>query len=163
MIRSFIEKVLIMILAAVIVIITTVTVIVFTTSRDSIGQSFRRADPTPKEVMRQSKKAKLDAYNEIGEIRTETKADTQDSRGVTLLVKPWFSYPGGDTALYEELCQKNRLFRSLISEYFTRYTYNQLKSMGEDTIKEQLSDIVNKQLIMGTITSIYFEKLIYFE
>jgi len=161
---NFVEKFLILILIVVVTIIATTTIYVFATSKENIGKSYRKADPSPQKVVKQSKKTqKLEAYTELGDIRTVTKAPLTSSRGTTVLITPWFSYQGDDKAFYEELNQKSRLFRSLISEYFTQYTYEELKSKGEDSIKQDILRMINNQLVLNSITAVYFEKFIFFE
>ena len=163
MTQRFIEKILTLILITVIITIALVTLIVFTTSKDSIGLSYRKSDPSPQKVIRSAPKENLNAYTEIGEIRTVTKPEENMSRGSTVLLKPWFSYEGEDKSLYEELVQKNRLFTSMIAEYFTKYTRQDLKDKGEDNIKSEIKNLINDQLVLGRIREVFFEQYIYFE
>ncbi|MBP5174723.1 MAG: flagellar basal body-associated FliL family protein, partial [Treponema sp.] len=83
--------------------------------------------------------------------------------GTLLIVSPWFSYPEGDIQLFEEIAQKDRLIKTIISNYFMSYTKSDLISKGEKKIKEELRDQINDQLVLGKINSVYFDQYIFFD
>lgn len=151
--------------ASIAVLILFGTAVVLVTKSKENGAAYRHSDPTPQKVINRSQKknAKVAAYNSIGEIRTVTKRADEDSNGVTMVVIPWFSYPDGDTALYEELVQKTRQFQSIFMEYFSSYTRAELIQKGETVIKDELKDKINSELVLGEITDIYFSDYMFFE
>ncbi|MBQ3799151.1 MAG: flagellar basal body-associated FliL family protein, partial [Treponema sp.] len=107
-------------------------------------------------------KQSVSAYTELGQIRAVTKS-AGDQGGVLLVVSPWFSYPSSDIQLYEELAQKERQAKSLIIGYFSSYTKEQLLGMGEQKVKDGIRDKINEQLVMGQISSVYFDDYMFFE
>lgn len=133
--------------------------------RKSRGQAYRMADPSPEKVINLSKKksSKLAAYNSIGQMRPVTKPEGSGDSGTLLIVSPWFSYPEGDIQLFEEIAQKDRLIKTIISNYFMSYTKSDLISKGEKKIKEELREQINNQLVLGKINSVYFDQYIFFD
>ena len=96
-------------------------------------------------------------------MRQTTKTEDAGDPGTLLIVSPWFSYPDGDIQLYEELSQKDRLIKTIISNYFMSYTKGELIDKGEKKIKEELKEQINNQLVMGKITTVYFDQYIFFD
>ena len=133
--------------------------------RKTQGQAYRKADPSPEKVINLSKKKskKLAAYNSLGQMRPVTKPEKNGEQGSLLIVSPWFSYPDGDVELFEEISQKDRLIKTIISNYFMSYTKTELIGKGEKKIKEDLKEQINSQLIMGKINAVYFDSYIFFD
>ena len=96
-------------------------------------------------------------------MRPMTKPEPNDETGSVMVVTPWFSFPDGDTPLYEEISQKDRLIKNIIFEYFTTHTKSELLQTGEKTIKEELTEQINEQLVMGKITKLYFDEYQFFK
>ena len=141
------------------------TAIALVNPQRKLEAGYRRADPTPQKVINKSKKknAAVAAYTSIGEIRTVTKREDNQANGTVMVIIPWFSYPEGDTVLYEELVQKTRQFRSIFTEYFSSNTKGELFQKGEDVIKEELKERINEELVLGDITDIYFSDYLFFD
>ena len=126
---------------------------------------YRRSDPTPQKVINRSKrsKSKVTTFNELGQMRPITRAESDEEAGCVMVVTPWFSFPDDDTPLYEEISQKDRLIKSIINDYFTTHTKSELLSIGEKQIKEELTEQINEQLVMGKITKLYFDEYQFFQ
>lgn len=162
---SLFSKVLIVAIFAVVVVVIFGTAIAFVSKKASPGDEYRKSDPTPQKVinMSQKKSDKVAAYTLLGEIRAVTKAPDSSSAGTVLVVTPWFSYPDGDTVLFEELSDKTRKFKTIIAQYFSEHTVNELHSIGEKKVKEDLLHLVNAELVLGKITAVYFDDYVFFE
>ena len=159
------NRVLLALLLALVVILVCGTAVGLVNGKNRQGTQYRRADPSPQKVMSSSSKSdqKLDAYTELGQIRTVTKAEEGEAGGIRLVVSPWFSYQSGDTALFEELAQKNRQEKSIIMNYFSGYTEKELLAKGERNVKEELCSLINEQLVLGKIKNVYFDQYLFFE
>ena len=162
---SSLEKVLALIAAALGIIIVAGTVIHFALGHNSPSENLRKADPAPQKVINLSKRSgdQLDAYTELTQIRAVTKPSSENGSGTLVIISPWFSYPAGDTVLYEELSQKDRQEKSIITEYFAKYTAEELHKKGEQTVKTELTNLINEQLVLGKIRGVYFSEYIFFE
>ena len=163
--KQTLPKILTLIAAALIIIIAAGTIISLATRKTPVADSWRQADPTPQKVINLSKKKgeHLAAYTQLGQIRAVTKPASEDSNGTLLVISPWFSYPEGDTVLFEELAQKERQEKAIIMEYVSRYTADELRQKGEKAVKDDLCHAINEQLVLGKITGIYFNDYIFFE
>lgn len=141
------------------------TGILFIAFNKNAENQYRRNDPTPQKVINRSKKSKskVTTYNELGQMRPITRAPSETEAGTVMVVTPWFSFPDDDTPLYEEISQKDRLIKSIIFEYFTTHTKEELLLTGEKKIKEELTDQINEQLVMGKITKLYFDEYQFFQ
>jgi flagellar basal body-associated protein FliL len=64
---------------------------------------------------------------------------------------------------YEELCTKTRSLKSIIVSYFSGQTKAQLQKKGESTVKAQLRNLLNKELVLGKIDALYFGEYLFFE
>ncbi len=158
------NRILLIILIALIVIFVGGTAVSIAKNGGEIKSKYRHADPTPKQVINTSLKtnSRLSAYTDVGQIRTVTKGS--DSRtGILLLVSPWFSYQANDTALFEELAQKDKLEKSIIIGFFSEYTKDELLAMGEQKIKEDIKNRINNELVLGKIKDVYFDQYLFFE
>lgn len=131
------------------------------------GQNLRNADPAPGEVVNMSapKDGKLAAFTGLGRLRTVTKPDSskKNDTGTPVVITPWFTYPEGDTAFYEELARKSKLLAAVFSQYFANYTERQLRTRGEEQIKKEITDELNARLSLGKISGVYFTEYIFLE
>ncbi|EPF25228.1 hypothetical protein HMPREF1221_02313 [Treponema socranskii subsp. paredis ATCC 35535] len=164
--QSILNRVLAVIaflLAAAIVIGTLVS---FALKKAHPGKNIRTPDPSPLAVssMNAPDNTKLDAFTGLGRLRAATKPDPKKSTGGTpVVVTPWFSYPAGDRAFYEELSQKSTIMRAVITEYFLKYTEDELLSRGEEKIKADLLTALNERLSLNKIQAIYFSDYLFIE
>jgi len=150
-------------LAAVILIGTGIS---FALKKAHPGKNIRTPDPSPLSVSSMSApdNTKLDAFTGLGRLRAATKPDPKKSTGGTpVVVTPWFSYPAGDRAFYEELSQKSTIMRAVITEYFSKYTEDELLSQGEEKIKADLLTALNERLSLNKIQAIYFSDYLFIE
>ncbi len=141
------------------------TVVAFTKNKAEIGTRYRHADPTPKQVISASLStdSKLSAYTDLGQIRVVTKSPDKGHTGTLIIVSPWFSYPSSDTPLFEELAQKSQKEKSIIVNYFGQKTRQELLTMGEQAVKKELKERINNELVLGTITNVYFDQYLFFD
>ena len=160
---SRLPKILSVVLMVVVVGFVSTGILFIAFNRNAENQ-YRRNDPTPQKVVNRSKgKSKVTTYNELGQMRPVTKAEADEESGSAMVVTPWFSFPDDDTPLYEEISQKDRLIKNIIFEYFTTHTKSELLSTGEKRIKEELTDQINEQLVMGKISKLYFDEYQFFK
>lgn len=145
-------------------VLITVTAVRFRTSADKIGLDYRKADPPPAKVVARSTRQKsgaVDSFTELGRLRALTKPNPDTGDATVVIVSPWFSYPAGDTVLFEEMSQKDRQLKSLVLEYFSSMTEDELRLHGENKIKDDLKAAVNSNLVLGKITAVYFDEYIF--
>lgn len=157
--------ILLIIAIGLIITIFLTTGIYFAFGSHKAGEDLRKSDPSPQKVINLSYKTQdhVSAFTEMGQIRIITKAPSESESGTMLIVSPWFSYPEGDTVFFEELSQKHLQLKAIIAEYFSTHTKNQLFTIGEPTIKNELKDQINEMLVLGQIRDIYFDQYIFFE
>ena len=126
------------------------------------GADLRKDDPTPQE--REAARGAQDrtAFTELGRLRTATAPD-ENERRTLIIVTPWLEYTGGDATFYEELSNKLRSVRAIITTYFSGFTKEQLLAQGEQAVKQQLLARINEQLVLGSITAIYFNDYQFLE
>ena len=74
---------------------------------------------------------------------------------------PWFSYQKGDEQFFEELSKKSSIIKSIIVQYFSLYTEEELQSLSETEIKTEITAQINQHLILGQIENIYFSEYIF--
>lgn len=160
---SPLNKALLTLIAAAVIFIVAGTAVALTKNRTP-GADYRKADPEPKEVINMSKEknAKVAAYTQLGEIRAVCKSEDGEQKGTLVLVRPWFSYPDGDTVLFEELSDKARKLKVIFSDYFASHTETELRVLGETKVKEELCRLINAELVLGKISSVYFDVYIFF-
>ncbi|MBO4320551.1 MAG: flagellar basal body-associated FliL family protein [Treponema sp.] len=161
---SKLPKILSIALMVVVVAFLSTGILFIAFNRNAENQ-YRRNDPTPQKVINKSKRSKsaVTTYNELGQMRPITKAESDEEAGSVMVVTPWFSFPDDDTPLYEEISQKDRLIKSIILEYFTTHTKSELLATGEKKIKEEITEQINDQLVMGKITQLYFDEYQFFQ
>ena len=142
------------------------TLVSFALKKAHPGKNIRTPDPSPLAVSSMSApdNTKLDAFTGLGRLRTATKPDPKKATaGTPVVVTPWFSYPAGDRAFYEELSQKSTIMRAVITEYFSKYTEDELLSRGEEKIKADLLAALNERLSLNKIQAIYFSDYLFIE
>lgn len=159
---SALPRILFFILLFVVAFFVVGTGIAFAVKKGNLGHEYRHAEPSPEQVVNRSLKSSTKLKtSRLGQLRISTAGDTEDDKAI-LCVSPWLSYPDNDVQLFEEIFQKERLFKSIISSYFSGKSKKQLLSIGEKKIKEELRQQINSQLILGKITAIYFDDYIFF-
>mgnify|MGYP003299529450 CR=1 FL=1 len=156
------------------------TVIFFATRKARPGIDLRRPEPMPtvEEQISRSKAAANQnessqgtpppgdgsgAYTSLGQIRATTMADPQTDTTALVIVEPWFSYANEDVAFVEELSNKRQKIRSIFLQLFATHTFQQLRSMGEAQVKALLLESINRELIFGKISAIFFEEYLFLE
>jgi len=127
------------------------------------GMNLRRSDPASVEQIKGADD-NLSAFKEFTTLRIITMPN-EDSQGNAsiLVVTPWLSYEGSDSAFYEELVSRKRLFTSFFVEYFSSRSKNALLSIGEKNIKQELLDKFNSELRLGQLSAIYFDDYIFLD
>lgn len=157
--RVSVNSALYMVLFTLLAVILIGTLVVFATRNANPGKNLRQSDPVP-----QTLAEGFSSFTEIGQIRAATAVSSTDGEGqATVIVQPWFSYENNDTAFHEELFGKRRKIRSIITDYFSTHTYQQLRKNGEGIVKAEILSAVNKELVMGKISAIYFEEYLFLE
>ena len=127
------------------------------------GQAYRRSDPTSVSQAGEAA-ANLKEFKEFGTLRIRLLPDENSKEpAAVLVVTPWLSYDGGDSAFYEELVAKKRLFSSYIMEFFSTKSKNALLSSGEKEAKRALLERMNGQLSFGKISALYFDDYIFLD
>ena len=63
----------------------------------------------------------------------------------------------------EELFTKKAQFKTIVMDFFSHRTARQVKAMGEDLLKSQLLDLLNQELVLGSISGIFFDNYLFFE
>ena len=116
---------------------------------------YRKID-NPTEIQ---KNIEYSLFSDFGRLRTYT-CDTQQ---IPVVILPFLSYKSENTFLYEELCQKQRKIKSIILQYFTQKTQEELFSLGEEKVKLEILTQINDELSMGNIESIFFEEYLFLE
>jgi len=151
------NRILVCIAGGIFLLIAGGTFFVFITQRAAPGKNMRKADPSPAELHTGN------VCNDFGQIRTVTKPEHTTGNGVTLVVSPWIAWTGNDTAFHEELVQKSRKIKSIITAYFTEYTEKELIERGENSVKADLLHKINNELVLGKISAVYFSEYIFLE
>ena len=67
----------------------------------------------------------------------------------------------GYEQFFEELSKKSAIIKSIIVQYFSLYTEEELQSLSETEIKTELTMQINQHLILGQIENIYFSEYIF--
>ncbi|NLK45704.1 MAG: hypothetical protein GX297_03515 [Treponema sp.] len=150
------QKVLLSFCALVFAIAVFVTAWVMTSHPERIGAGLRKIDPPPVKVEKKLA-GKATVYSDIGRLR----AITSDIPPVSLVVTPFFTFPSTDEAFFEELVQKKRRLRSIILDYFTLHSKNELLTMGDTKVKQELIEKLNAELMLGKIDVLYFSEYIF--
>jgi flagellar basal body-associated protein FliL len=139
------------------------TAIAFGTGKAHLGAGLRRSEEMPSQPEVRGIDGKTTAYTALGQIRAATRPESPDAAGGVVSVTPWFSYPAGDAALNEELFQKTRQLKSVVTAYFSRHTLRELRGLGEEAVKRELTQAINECLVLGAVTQVYFDDYVFFE
>ena len=115
--------------------------------------------PSPESVQALDKNGETAIFAELGLLRLSTS----DSPSLTVVISPFFPYPVTDLAFREELVRKTGSLRSVFTGWFGSHTASEIKALGEKELKKQLLDKMNSYLVLGQITTLYFEEYIIFE
>ncbi len=144
-----INKVLQAIIIILVSLITAVTIEVKLSSQSSVISEL--TESKKKELMQKNNSA----FYEVGQVRLFTKKISDDDHTV-LVCTPWLEYENYDNTFYEEINIKGRSIKSVITNYFINYSEHDLRTKGEQEIKETLIKQINNLLIMGEIKNLYF-------
>ena len=126
------------------------------------GVAYRRSDPQNAEEIKNG--AEQTQFKEFGTLRARLLPNegTKEA-GSVLLLTPWLSYESTDSAFYEELASKKKMFSAYFLEFFSSRSKNALLSIGEKEIKKRLLEKFNSQLSLGKISAIYFDDYIFLD
>ncbi|MCR4715458.1 MAG: hypothetical protein K5751_13900 [Treponemataceae bacterium] len=98
-------------------------------------------------------------FDGIGTLRLSTC----DEEPVPIVLSVYFYYPTDDSLYYEELSTKTRSLKAIVTNYFAGQTKEQLQKRGESTVKAQLKNLLNKELVLGKIDALYFGEYLFFD
>ncbi len=154
------QRVLAYLCLVIIAVTGIVTVAAFTSNPHRLSK--KTAEPTllpsrPAEVPQSLEN--LETFTLLGVLRTGTR----DDPSIPVVVEPWFHYDSSDVPFYQELQQKSRKIRTVVTDYFPRYTKEELQRMGEQTVKEQLLTAINSLLVLGKIERLYFNDFAFLD
>jgi flagellar FliL protein len=147
------------VLFLIVVVIVLGTVVAFASKQAEPGADLRRSEKMPESTGTQNSGT---AYMSLGQMRVSTLPPDANSDGELVIVTAWFSYPAGDSAFAEEIFQKTRKIKSVVTDYFPRHTKKELLEMGEDAVKKELAQNINAELVLGAIENLYFDDYIFF-
>ncbi len=156
------NKILPLVAAGIAAAIILGTIIAFASGKRP-GVAYRRSDPQSAQEIK-GNAGEQTQFKEFGTLRARllpnegTKED-----GSILLLTPWLSYESTDSAFYEELVSKKKMFSAYFLEFFSSRTKNALLSIGEKEIKRLLLEKFNSQLSLGKISAIYFDDYIFLD
>jgi flagellar FliL protein len=146
------QKLLVFSLFVIIGLMLIITIIAFASGKASLGKNMRKADPSPDQFT--SDEAVFTGFQQL-------RFATSDNPPVPVIITPYFTYQNGDTELNEELNMKMRHFRTVFSDYFSAHTQQELLELGEQTIKAELTEQINSELVLGKIKNLYFSEYIF--
>ncbi len=152
------DKLFLLAVGIIVIVVLFGTAIAFVSGSASPGGNLRRQDPSPTTITN-TPNSKTSVYSQIGALR----CSTSDDPAIPLVVSPYFPYPSNDVAFYEEMFKKNLKLRSLITSYFENFTQKELLEIGEQNIKQELITIINAELVLGSIDTLYFAEYIFLE
>ena len=159
-VEKLIFKILSLCVAILLALIVSGTIIAFATGKAKPGSGMRNIDPLPQRI---AEKAADISFTEYERLRTLTKPADLNSNGSPVIISPWISYKSGDKSFYEELTQKNRKIQTIITDYFASHTKQELLNLKENTIKAEILQNINKELVLGKIQAIYFKEYIFLD
>lgn len=131
------------------------------TPQEQIIQAQKTQQQTQSEASKTS--GEFGTYTSLGQIRASTMPDPETTTTALVLVEPWFSYTSEDPAFQEELDAKRQNIHSILLQFFSNHSYQQLRAMGEELVKSQLQESINEELSLGSISALYFESYLFFE
>lgn len=149
-----INRILFILLGIIVFVIILISLFHFLYKTNNTNK-YRKID-NPTEIQ---KNIEYSLFSDFGRLRTYT-CDTQQ---IPVVILPFLSYKSENTFLYEELCQKQRKIKSIILQYFTQKTQEELFSLGEEKVKLEILTQINDELSMGNIESIFFEEYLFLE
>ena len=149
-----INRILFILLGIIVFVIILISLFHFLHKTNNTNK-YRKID-NPTEIQ---KNIEYSLFSDFGRLRTYT-CDTQQ---IPVVILPFLSYKSENTFLYEELCQKQRKIKSIILQYFTQKTQEELFSLGEEKVKLEILTQINDELSMGNIESIFFEEYLFLE
>lgn len=154
------QKVLIYILIAIVVSIIALTVILAATGSLAKlgGKSGQNGYASVTGEVSGEDDYDFAVFDGIGTLRLSSC----DDEPVPIVLSVYFYYPTNDSLYYEELCTKTRSLKAVISGYFAGQTVAQLQKRGESTVKAQLRNLLNKELVLGKIDELYFGEYLFF-
>jgi flagellar basal body-associated protein FliL len=150
------QKILIYILIALAVSIVSLTIILAVSG--SIDKARTNGMPVPTE----DPQLGIDDYAVFDGIGT-LRLSTCDEEPVPIVLSVYFYYPTDDSLYYEELSTKTRSLKAIVTNYFAGQTKEQLQKRGESTVKAQLKNLLNKELVLGKIDALYFGEYLFFD
>lgn len=157
--KEKLNKILIIIITVLAAIIIMGTAAGFISKKAVPGKNLRSSDPLPSknqiESLNKHNSAAIDAFTGLGKLRVGT------SDGVPVVITPWLAYPEGDTVFFEELSRKRLVISGVFIKYFQQYSQQQLLEFAEEKIKADLLSLINDQLVLGKISSVYFTDYIF--
>ncbi len=118
-----------------------------------------KKNPAPEDIVSSDGTGKTAIFSGIGILR----AATADKKPVTIVVSPFLPYPAGDIPFGEELVSKTMALRSAVTGWFRARTIGEIKKLGETGVKRELLDAINGNLVLGKISSLYFEEYLVLE
>lgn len=151
------NKLLLYILAFIVAVIAVTTLIALAHGKKP--SRMRQLNP---EYTNKAEKTTFSAYSGFGRLRAVTRPE-KDSPPASIIFTPWFSCQKEDSAFYEELAQKSMILKNLMIKYFDSHTVNELKALGEERVKQELTALINSELVLDKITAIYFSEYIFLE
>ena len=158
------QKILIYILIALFVSIVALSVILAATG--SLSRLKEKAEPRnvssafgdSSDTDNYAAKYDFSVFDGIGTMRLSTC----DEEPVPIVLSVYFYYPTEDSLYYEELCTKTRSLKAIIASYFAGQTMAQLQKRGESTVKAQIRNLLNKELVLGKIEELFFGEYLFF-
>lgn len=154
------NKILLGILIYLATIILITTIFALTQKKQNNNNSLFAKDLQPNQLEQIDNANILESFTGLGRIRISTHPDSKGKK-VPLVVSPWFSYQKGDEQFFEELSKKSSIIKSIIVQYFSLYTEEELQSLSETEIKTEITAQINQHLILGQIENIYFSEYIF--
>lgn len=99
-------------------------------------------------------------FDMIGQLRITSKIGEDEKRHVLVLC-PWLEYNKKDRELFEELDRKLVSIKSIFTVYFSSRTKEEVLSLSEEEIKQELLSEINANLVLGKVEKIYFKDYIF--
>jgi flagellar FliL protein len=154
-----IQKLILALIIIIFFVVITLTAVTITTGAGIPAKNLRKTDPTPNSLIKTSQLngTPEKIYMDLGTLRCLTA----DVPAIPIVITPYFSYPADDKAFFEELTSKNKKLQQIILQYIKTKTQKELYQMNEKAVKEELIKQFNTTLIMGKITTLYFDEYIF--
>lgn len=153
-----IEKILLLVIIIILSLILLGTVFVFISGNADPAKNLRKQETTS-DVLKELESSNTAYYTQIGTLRCKTK----DTNPIALVVNISFEYPTNDIPFYEEIFRKNKKITLLIIDYFENFKKEELLEKGELKIKADLTEIINSELVLGKIKTVYLTEYIFLE